>query len=403
MKTLRLDSVGGASGDMVLAALVDAGADAAAIKSRLASLGIGEFELVAEPAEDHHFRGTRVTVSYPHHDHHPHRRLADIEKAINGSALPDDVKLTAARVFRRLAEAEALVHGTTPTEVTFHEVGAVDSIVDVVGSCLALHMLEAGCVTVSPLPVGSGTTEGAHGTMPLPVPATAELLKDHAVTPTDEPSELVTPTGAALLMEWKAEPTTAEGTIHAVGYGIGHRELRSRPNLLRATILEPAPSVAGFPSDSSAVARREKEGPQSSVLCLECNLDDTVPELLGSLTQKLLSQGALDVFTTSVQMKKQRPGTLLTVLCDNGTRDLLIDTIFTESTTFGIREYGASRTVLERRHIEVQTPYGAVRVKIGSWKGNDITHAPEHDACVKCAEEHDVPVRSVYEAALRAL
>lgn len=175
-----------------------------------------------------------------------------------------------------------------------------------------------------------------------------------------------------------------------VGYGFGHRKLDSRPNMLRATVLSHVPS----PPDAR---------PSGNCLVLECNLDDTVPELLGSLTRKLLSQGALDAFTTPVQMKKQRPGTLLTVLCDAGTRDLLVDTVFTESTTFGIREHTVHRTMLERRHVDVETPYGTVRIKVGTWKGNDITRAPEHDDCVKRAEEHGVPVRSVYEAALRAL
>ena len=415
MRTLRFDSTGGASGDMILAALIDAGADATSLKTQLASLDIGEFYIVSEPASDHAFHGTRVTVSYPHHDRHPHRHLNDIEGLIDGSDLPEDVKLKSKQVFQRLAAAEARVHGTTPDEVAFHEVGAVDSIVDVVGSCLAMQMLNIESVDVSPLPVGRGTIEGAHGTMPVPVPATVELLKNHEISQTDEPFELVTPTGAALLMEWKetggpfdaaqGKRTTDEPyTPVGVGYGFGHRKLNARPNMLRATVLEyQDPSQSSQDSHPSSRAESRDLKQPGICLVLECNLDDTIPELLGSLTQKLMSQGALDVFTTPVQMKKQRPGTLLTVLCDPTTRDTMVDTIFAESTTFGIREYLTHRTMLDRRHIEVETPYGKVRVKIGTWKGKDITHAPEHDDCVKCAEEHDVPIRSVYEAALRAL
>jgi uncharacterized protein (DUF111 family) len=267
-------------------------------------------------------------------------------------------------------------------------------------------MLGVERITVGPLPLGRGTIECRHGVLPNPAPATVALLKGQAVAQTDETAELVTPTGAALLMEWKAggrdqkseagesedrrtdvPPLDARHlTLVGVGHGFGHFKLRGRPNLLRALLLETTTAVP---------ANRDE------CLVLECNLDDITPELIGSLCQKLMAAGALDAFTTAVQMKKQRPAALLTVLCHAPERDGLVDLIFTESTTFGIREYATSRTVLRRRVVEVATPYGPVRVKIGTWKSKDVSRSPEFDDCVRCAEQHGVPVKAVYEAACR--
>ena len=389
MRILRFDSVGGASGDMLLSCFVDLGTDVGELTARLRGLSIESFSIKAEEASSHGLAGTRVTVATPETEHPAHRHLGDIIRIIDASELPERVRQNAKAVFQRLAEAEAHVHGTTPDHVHFHEVGAMDAIIDIVGSCLALHLLEIDHVACGPLPVGCGSTRCAHGTMPLPVPATAELLKGHRVVQTDEPSELVTPTGAALLTSWMRQfpaPESTAATITAIGNGIGHRELTGRPNLLRATVLETA---------------SEDVSGTDTCLVLECNLDDTVPELIGSLSGKLLAQGALDVFTTPVQMKKQRPATLLTVLCRESERDALVDTIFAESTTFGVREYPVRRSMLDRRFEDVTTPYGTVRVKLGILRGEVITRAPEHDDCVRCAQEHGVAVRAVYEAAAR--
>lgn len=383
---LRFDSVGGASGDMVLSALIDLGVDVQELTSRLRSLSVEPFGIECEACRHGGFAGSRATVNIHDHDH-PHRHLSDIRDLIADSDLDESVKALSIKVFELLAEAEATVHGTTPDRIHFHEVGAMDSIVDIVGSCLALHMLNVDGVEVSSLPVGRGTVKCDHGVMPLPVPATAEMLKGHVTVATDEPFELVTPTGAALLCCWMAEMPVSLGqrVVERTGYGFGHRELNSRPNLLRATLLE-----GGGNANTC-----------DECLVLECNLDDMVPELIGSLTVKLMQNGALDVFTAPVQMKKQRPGTLLTVLARPGDREAMLDTVFAETTTFGVREYVAQRTILERRIVEVATSYGQVRVKIGIWKGKDITRAPEHDDCVARAEAAGVPVREVYEEALR--
>jgi len=398
MKVLRFDSVGGASGDMILAALVDLGINAGTLQNLLSGIVGQPLEIRAERSFDRGLSGIRISIraqGVSHADHHV--GLDHIRRLLSQSSLPERVQALSLKVFERLAKAEASVHQTTPEAVHFHELGAVDTIADIVGACLGLDMLEVDEVIVGPLPLGVGTIECEHGILPNPAPATVELLRGHPVVNTQEPFELVTPTGAALLMEWRelkaattakhSAPACGALTIGRSGHGLGHRSLQTRPNILRATLMETKPSsvTAG-----------------DHCIVLECNLDDTIPELIGSLSQKLLAAGAWDAFTVAAQMKKQRPGTLLCVLCDPSKREQLIDLIFTESTTFGIREYSTYRHVLERRFETVSTPYGEVRVKLGLWKGRVVTRAPEHEDCVACAERHGVAVRTVYEAALRA-
>jgi len=401
VRALAFDSTGGASGDMILAALIHLGVDAAALAAELKAFAPEPFELRVESALSAHLSGTRVRVltdAEHHHDHHhhhhhghdhhhaPHRGLKEIGAMIDRSELPEEVKARAHRVFRRLGEAEARIHGTTIDAIHFHEVGAMDSIVDIVGACLALHKLGVDAIAVGPLPQGHGTIECAHGTFPNPAPATVELLRGHAVVSVDEPFELVTPTAAALLAEWKTCDRAPSGAVvKAIGYGIGHRELKSRPNLLRAILLEVQASAN-----------------EVECLVLETNLDDVSPELIGVLSGRLLAAGALDVFAVAAQMKKQRPGVLLTTLARPSDRDALLDLIFRESTTFGVREYTARRTILARRFDTVTTPYGEVRIKVGEWKGADVVRAPEMEDCVLRAQERGVSVRAVYEAAQRA-
>ncbi|MCZ7592792.1 MAG: nickel pincer cofactor biosynthesis protein LarC [Kiritimatiellae bacterium] len=403
MKILSFDSVGGASGDMILGALVDLGVDLADLAAALRSLDIGDFKIEARPALSQHLAGTRLRVIAPeekgpanhahddhqhehHHHHAPHRGLTEIEAMIRASDLPDPVKERACRVFRRIGAVEARMHGTTIEQVHFHEIGAVDSIVDIVGCCLALHQLGVDDVAVGPLPQGRGIIHCAHGTFPNPAPATVELLRGMAVTQTDEPHELVTPTGAALLSDWKTLDRPPPGAVvKKIGYGLGHCELNDRPNLLRAVLLE------------CAVVQ-----PENECLVLETNLDDTTPELIGALSARLLAAGALDVFAVAAQMKKQRPGVLLTVLAHPSGRDVMLDLIFKESTTFGIREYPVKRTMLSRRSVPVVTPFGEVRVKFGEWRGGITVRSPEMEDCIRRAEEHNIAVRVVYEAAKSA-
>jgi uncharacterized protein (TIGR00299 family) protein len=382
---------------MVLGALAGLDADRDELLRRVASLGIGGVEVTFRDVTRDGLAGLRAEVSVAAGDAPaPHRRLAEIRALICASKMPEPVKAMSIRVFERLADAEAAVHGVSPAEVHFHEVGAADAIVDIAGSCAALDLLDVGRVTVGPLPLGGGSVRTEHGLLPVPAPATAELLKGFQVAETDEPFETVTPTGAALLTTFAlalggGQPQAPGGAgrrLVRTSCAFGSRVMPGRPNILRARLTEDAGAAA--PADGECVV-------------LECNLDDAVPELLGALLPKLLRAGALDAFMTPVQMKKQRPGCLLTVLCPAARRDALVDLVFEETPTFGVREHDARRTVLQRRHVEVSTPYGAVRVKVGSRNGRDITRSPEHDDCARRAEEHGVPVRAVYEAALKAL
>lgn len=404
---LHFDSVGGASGDMILAALIDLGVKTDQLQRAVDSLDIDNPRIAAEPVAPSGFRGIRVTVRTHDAPEATHRHLPDIRQLLETAGLPERAAAMSLRVFERLADAEARVHGTTPDRIHFHEVGAVDSIIDVVGSCLALHLLEVDTVTCSPLPLGTGTTTCAHGVVPVPVPATVELLKGRAVVQTGEPHELVTPTGAALLTSWQdmlqpggrgsQDAAPAGPALHTrsrpsrilldAGCGVGHQDLDNRPNLLRASLFS-TPAAEAPPGDTCLV--------------LECNLDDTIPELVGALCTRLTAEGVLDVYTTPVQMKKQRPGVVLTVLCRETQRDAILEAIFLETTTFGIREHAVERVTLDRRHLTIETPYGSVGIKVGSWHGRDITHSPEHEDCARCARHNGVSVRTVYEAALRA-
>ena len=401
MKILRFDSVGGASGDMILGALLDLGVEASRLEAELRKLAVGDFHLHAERVVRSGLRGTLCKVEIPHehhhnhhghghHDHHhaPHRGLRDIESIIRASALPDEVKADSLRVFARIGEVEAGLHGAPVDQIHFHEIGAVDSIVDIVGCCLARHLLGVTVVSVGALPQGRGTIACAHGVFPNPAPATVELLQGLEVEQTDEPHELVTPTGAGLLAVWsRTGAVPARTRVVSAGYGFGQRTLEGRPNVLRATLLE---ETAGTEAESA------------DCLVLECNLDDQTPELVGALTESLLAAGALDVFTAPVFMKKQRPGILLTVLTEPARREALLDLLFRESTTFGVREYPVQRTVLQRRFEQVSTPVGPVRIKVGTWRGRDVTFAPEYEDCRRLAQTSGRPVREVYELAAQA-
>ncbi len=404
MSVLRFDLVGGASGDMILGALLDLGADRAVIETQVNALGLGRVRFEVGRDCVHGLTGTRLAVreeaeaphghAHPHsHDHghagHAHRTHAQIREAIARSGLPAGPRDAALRVFRRLAEAEGRIHGVPADQVAFHEVGALDSIADIVGSCLALDQLGVTGVEVGPFPLGGGEVRCAHGVYPLPAPAVVLLLRGRPCIGVEETKETVTPTGAALLVEW-AESLPAPAGLRRMagaGYGFGHHELRGRPNVLRAVHMEP---------DTAGDASPEE------CLVLETQVDDSTAEWIGVLVQKLLAEGALDVFTTPVQMKKQRPGTLVTVLCAREGRDAMLDVLFRNCTTFGVREQVVRRTVLARRWETVSTEYGEVRVKIGVWKGDDVTRAPEMDDCIARAAEHGVPPRRVYEAAQRA-
>jgi len=388
--TLHFESIGGASGDMILGALVGLGVSVDDLNEELKSLNVDPFEIIVEEVVEQGMSGVRARVEVheqQHHGHHHGRHLGTILKLIDGSDLPAPVKGLAATVFRRIGEAEAAIHGVDIEKIHFHEVGAMDSIVDIVGCCLALHKLGVDGVSVRSLPQGHGTIECAHGTYPNPAPATLRLLEGFPVQDVDEPFELVTPTGAALISTWRTADIPASGSRAVkTAYSFGHRKLSGRPNLLRATLYEAA-----------------EDNTVDECLVLECNLDDTTPELVGCLFDQLLEVGALDVFTSPVLMKKQRQGILLTVLCTPADREKMLNLIFRESTTFGIREHVSKRTVLERSFINVETPYGSVRVKVGKRHGEVLTASPEIEDCRTLAQENGVAVRKVYAAAIKGI
>ena len=391
---LHFESIGGASGDMILGALIGLGVPVSELNEELKSLQVDPFEITVEEVVEQGMSGVRARVEVQERHHHPRhhgehhhehgRHLSTILKLINASNLPGSVKENASAVFQRIGEAEAAIHNVDIEKIHFHEVGAMDSIIDIVGCCLALHKLGVDGVTIRSLPQGHGMIECAHGTYPNPAPATLRLLQDFPAEQVDEPFELVTPTGAALLSVWRTAETPGAGSRAAsTAYSFGHRRLRHRPNLLRATLFEV--------TDDKTVEECH---------VLECNLDDMTPELVGCLFDQLLDAGALDVFTTPVFMKKQRPGVLLTVLCRSNDREKILNLIFQESTTFGVREHLAKRTVLERSFESVDTPFGPVRIKIGRRNAEIVTASPEIEDCRKCASEGGVPVKNVYDAAL---
>lgn len=433
-KYIRFDSVGGASGDMILSALAAIGADIHAIEKALNAFFPEQLHLHCEAASAAGLNGLRLKVLCPgssvlgsasgllgpesstwpdaygqgtgdrgqgsggrkpetgvhashHHEHH-HRGLKEIEDLLRASPLSETTKSRSIAVFRKLAEVEAKIHNKTPETVHFHEVGAWDSIADIVGACLALEQLGVCGISCGPLPAGVGTISCAHGEMPNPAPATQELLAGMRVVQTDEPFELVTPTAAALLSVWTRalEQVPEETIIEKSGFGVGQRSLKNRPNVLRATLM------SGVQNPESEVLSPES----GTLLVLEANLDDCNPEWIASLVPELLEQGALDVWQTPIVMKKGRAGITLSVLAPEERAAALRETIFRGTTTFGIRYYPVQREMLERRFEQVKTPYGEVPVKLGIYKGEVITRSPEHDACEALAKANGVTVRQVW-------
>jgi len=384
MRIAYLDCASGISGDMTLGALVGAGVELQAINAAITSLGIPSCRVVSELVKKRGFAAIQVRVE--HEPEHKHRHLHQILELIDRSQLTGRQKELARRIFTRLGEAEAKVHGTTIEKVHFHEVGAVDSIVDVVGAAVGWDLLGVDRVVASPVPTGTGKVKIAHGECSIPAPATAELLRGVPLAESSVPFELTTPTGAAILV------TVAQGfgplpsmTVDRIGCGAGQRDLDQQPNLLRL-----------FVGTGTEVGATEQ------VWVLETNLDDLTGELIGYCTTRLLEAGALDVYTTAIQMKKNRPGVKLSVLCRPGDAERMEGILFAETTTLGVRRWPVGRHVLARQAHRVQTPWGPVEGKLGWLAGGPPRIAPEFEACRRIAAEQGVPLRAVYEAAQRA-
>ena len=376
---------------MFVGTLLDAGLPLERLLAELGKLALGEYEFKRTRALRGHLVGTRVEIVIP--GKQPHRKLRDITQLVGQSALPEGVKQQVLKVFGRLAEVEGKLHDRPASEVHFHEVGALDSILDIVGACVGLEWLGVSELICSPVNVGSGRVEAAHGSLPVPAPAALELLKDVPIYSSGVEGELVTPTGAALIT------TLAAGfgplppmKVECVGYGAGAREIPGQPNLARLLVgesLKPVSVRAGARGDEV-------------VSVIEANLDDMSPQLYGFFAERALAAGALDVTCTPIQMKKNRPGILLSVLCAPDQCDALAQVLFDETTTIGVRIHEARRKVLERELRSVETPYGAVQVKVARRDGQVLNVAPEYEDCRRLAKEKGVPLKLVMLAAQAA-
>jgi uncharacterized protein (TIGR00299 family) protein len=382
-KIVYFDCPSGASGDMILGALVDAGVGVEALRAELAKLRVPGWTLNTREVRRGAFRATKVDVEIDRDTPGQQRRLRDIGAILAGSGLAPAIVATAARIFTRLAEAEARVHGTTVDEVHFHEVGAVDAIVDVTGTVIGLGLLGAEAVHVSALPLGGGFVDTAHGRMPVPGPGTAELMRGFPVVDTGVRAELVTPTGAAILT------TLATGsgrmptmTVERVGYGAGSAELPGTPNILRCFVGEAADT-----------------GTTETIVQVETTIDDMSPQLYEPLMDRLFEAGALDVFLTPVIMKRSRPGTVLAALCPPDRVADLSRVLFEESSTIGVRWTEMSRARLEREMVTITTAYGAVPAKVSRLGGRIVTVTPEFAEVARIAREKSVPVREVLDQA----
>lgn len=384
MRTAYFDCFNGASGDMILGALLDAGLPFERLCEALDGLRLDGYDITAKKVRKQGFAATQFSVEVDPEAPKPHRHLSHIQTIIESADLADAIKQRALAVFGRLAQAEAKAHGTTVEKVHFHEVGAIDAIIDIVGAAIGLEFLGIERVVCSAVPVGSGVIHCDHGEMPVPAPATAILLKDVPIAASTEGFELTTPTGAAILTTSADEFGLMPAIIvDAIGCGAGTRDGKTRPNILRVMI--------GRTSDEPLQ--------QDEVVILEANIDDATPETLGHACEQLLVAGALDVYCTPILMKKNRPAVKLTVLSKPTAVDEMESLLFAETPTFGVRRYAAARHKLKREHVTVQTRFGPIRIKMGRRDGVIVTASPEYDDCRTAALDHDVPLREVMDVA----
>lgn len=387
MRVAHFDCFSGISGDMVLGAVIDAGVPADAIGRALDSLSL-PIKLETERVKRCGFAATKATIAAE--DQEDYRFLPDVETILAKGALTAKQRALALAIFRKVAVAESTVHGMPLERVHFHEVGALDSIADIVGAAVGLDLLGAEKFTSTPVPTGSGTVKCAHGIMPVPTPGTAELLKGVPLAPSVIKTELTTPTGAAILTTVVTEFTaTPAMTIERIGHGSGTKDFIEQPNILRLML-----------GTANPERERRGEGETDTVAVLETNLDDISAEVIGFTIERLFSAGALDVFAVPIQMKKNRPGALLSVICESEKAPELEAILFRETGTFGIRRTTATRAKLQREAVAVETPWGVVRAKRG-WRAGFEVLTPEYEDCARVARENNVPLRDVYAAVKR--
>ena len=385
MKTLYFDCFAGASGDMTLGALVGAGVDERALVEQLALLGVSGYDISFAAVDRSGISATRADVRVPHEHHHRH--LSDIHKIISDSRLGEGIKARASQIFTRLAEAEARVHNLPLERIHFHEVGALDAIIDVVGACIGFELLGVEKFFSSPLHVGSGMVEMAHGRFPVPPPAVAELLRDAPIYSSDIKGELVTPTGAAIISTVCTEfGPLPRMKVKRTGYGAGAREYPNFPNVLRVMIGETEGELAVGASDEK-------------LLMIETNIDDASPQIIGHMFEQALGRGALDCYLTPVQMKKNRPGVLVSILCHPHDREAMLELLFSETTTIGARSYEVERRALGRETISIETEFGAIDFKVSRLGGRVMSATPEYEQCRAAAHSAGVPLREVEAAA----
>ena len=386
MKIAYFDCFAGASGDMIVAAMLDAGLDAKFLKAQLATLGIENLDIKITETKRAGLRAISFKPVTPKQDHH--RNIEQITKIINQSKISERAKKTANTIFERIAQAEATVHNKDPNDVQFHEVGAIDSIVDIVSASIGIEALGVEKVYCSALSVGGGTVKCAHSIMPVPAPATAELLKGIAIAGGPGRAELLTPTGAAILTTIVDEfGTLPSMKIETTGYGAGSMQFDDFPNVLRLIL---GRAVVADPANADTIC------------LLETNVDDVSGELLGLATEKLFEDGAVDVFTTPICMKQNRPAVQISVICKIEDAPRLEQVLFEQGITFGIRKQILQRSKLSRDFVTVQTKFGKIRIKTGSLNGRMVNAKPEFSDCVSSAKKHNVPVKSVLYAAMAA-
>jgi uncharacterized protein (TIGR00299 family) protein len=387
---LYFDCFSGVAGDMTVGALIDLGVPLAVVQAAIASLGLAGVAVRVVPAQTGVIGGVRFVVEQT--GHHPERSYADIRALLDAATFSDDVRARAHAIFRRLAEAEAFVHRTPVEAVSFHEVGAVDAIADIVGAAAALSYLGAGLVC-SPLPLGHGSITCRHGILPLPAPATVAVLRGLPTYDADVEAELVTPTGASIVAAQAASFQRWPGlTPLAIGWGAGTRQLPDRLNALRVVL-----------GERVAVERPSAAGAEAAThYVLEVNVDDMTGELVGHALSQLLQAGALDAWALPITMKKGRPGLIVSALCEAGALGVVEGAMLRETSSIGLRRRGVSRVERPRELVEVQTEFGPIPVKVARGPYGPAQLKPEFDACARAALAHDVPVRVVIAAALAA-
>ena len=384
------DCFSGISGDMTLGALIDLGVPLEWLKDQLRRLPLENFDITVTSTHRNGIHAKLVDVAVI--DNHDSRNFSQIRNLIDSSPLTESVKSTSRRIFQKLAEAEARIHNCSIEDVHFHEVGGVDAIVDIVGTALGLEYLAVKKIIASPIPLGKGFVNCSHGKLPVPAPATLGILQGVPVYGTTIPHELVTPTGAAIISaqtrKFGAMPNMV---IKKIGYGAGQRELEDRPNLLRVIIGNDSRVTTGFAENLQ----------EDQIEIIETSIDDMNPELFGHLMDLLFEDGALDVCWIPIYMKKNRPATMLQVLCNIGRRDILIRRILSETTTLGVRFYESRRRILWRDQLEIETSYGKISVKRVKDPQGNTRIVPEYDVCRKIARKNDLPLRIVYETVTR--